>query len=211
MAVVPEDALLRPATLYTAEAVRSRPSPVPASAGVYAWYFKSVPPGVPTEGCNMVDGAFLLYVGISPKAPPANGGAPSRQTIRTRIRCHYRGNAARSTLRLTLGSLLADELSIGLRRVGSGSRMTFGKDGEARLTDWMARHAHVVWTVTDRPWELEERLIRALTLPLNLDQNHHGLFHAELSAARARERDRARSLPVLHAQSRQGADSGQPM
>jgi hypothetical protein len=133
------DALLRPTSLYTAEAVRSRPCPVPASAGVYAWYFDSVPPGVPPDGCHAVDGAFLFYVGISPKAPPANGGPPSRQTIRSRIRYHYRGNAAGSTLRLTLGCLTAGELGIGLRRVGSGSRLTFGKDGEATLTACVQR------------------------------------------------------------------------
>jgi hypothetical protein len=91
--VIPEDALLRPDVLCTAEAVLTRPSPVPAAAGVYAWYFNSVPAGVPTGGCHVVGDATLLYVGISPKAPPANGGRPSRQTIRGRIRYHYRGNA----------------------------------------------------------------------------------------------------------------------
>ncbi|MET8121086.1 GIY-YIG nuclease family protein [Micromonospora sp. NPDC005189] len=74
----------------------------------------------------------LLYVDISPKAPPGNGRPPSRQTIRGRIRYHYRGNAAGSTLRLTLGSLLAGELGIGLRRVGSGNRLTFGQIAEKR-------------------------------------------------------------------------------
>jgi hypothetical protein len=170
---------------------------VPALAGTYAWYFESVPPGVPTVDCHAVDGVPLLYVGISPKAPPANGGAPSRQTIRSRIRYHYRGNAAGSTLRLTLGCLLADELGIALRRVGSGTRMTFGREGEANLSAWMAGHARVVWTAHDRPWELEEQLIRTLVLPLNLDQNRHSPFHQTLSALRAQQRDKARSLPVV--------------
>ncbi|WP_386143941.1 GIY-YIG nuclease family protein [Streptomyces yanii] len=42
----------------------------------------------------------------------------STQNLRTRVRYHYRGNAAGSTLRLTLGCLLGLEL----RRVGSGKR-----------------------------------------------------------------------------------------
>ncbi|RNL98558.1 hypothetical protein EFE23_13740 [Micromonospora solifontis] len=88
---------------------------------------------------------MLLYVGISPKAPPSNGRPPSRQTIRSRIRYHYRGNAAGSTLRLTLGSLLAKDLGIDLRRVGSGKRLTFGREGEKQLTEWMAEHAQVTW------------------------------------------------------------------
>jgi hypothetical protein len=41
------------------------------------------------------------------------------------IKDHYTGNAEGSTLRKTLGCLLADELGIQLRRVGSGKGMTF--------------------------------------------------------------------------------------
>lgn len=192
------DDLLQPTVLHRAGEVCGRPGPVPAAAGVYAWYFDRVPAGAPTDGCHMVDGAPLLYVGISPKAPPANGAA-SRQTIRSRIRYHYRGNAEGSTLRLTLGCLLTGELDLGLRRVGSGKRMTFGHDGEARLTAWMADHARVVWTVTDRPWELERQLIHSLVLPLNLDQNRRSQFRERLSLARSEQRAKARNLPIADA------------
>ncbi|RQX13364.1 hypothetical protein DDE19_25835 [Micromonospora ureilytica] len=194
--MVPEEALLHPARLYRAEELRRRDCPIPAAAGVYAWYFTSPPSLVPLPGCHARDGAVLLYVGISPKAPPGNGCPPSRQTIRGRIRYHYRGNAAGSTLRLTLGSLLANELGIGLRRVGSGNRLTFGREGEKWLTAWMAEHAHVVWAATDQPWKVEEELIRSCVLPLNLDQNRHGPFHGHLSALRAAQRAQARLLPV---------------
>ncbi|MEN3539644.1 GIY-YIG nuclease family protein [Microbispora sp. ZYX-F-249] len=194
--MAPEEALLNPVRLYKAEEIRSRDCPIPAAAGVYAWYFTSPPPNVPLEGCHERDGAVLLYVGISPKAPPMNGRAPSRQTIRSRVRYHYRGNAEGSTLRLTLGCLLADELGIGLRRVGSGKRMHFGYEGEAQLTDWMGLHAQVVWTVADSPWRLEEELIQSLVLPLNLDQNLHSPFHQKLSTLRAEQRALARSLPI---------------
>ncbi|MFF3911407.1 GIY-YIG nuclease family protein [Streptomyces sp. NPDC001848] len=54
----------------------------------------------------------------------------STQNLRKRVRYHYRGNAAGSTLRLTLCCLLGLEL----RRVGSGNRLTFGKSGEASLS-----------------------------------------------------------------------------
>jgi hypothetical protein len=46
----------------------------------------SVRNGVPTDGCHVVEGLPLLYVGISPTAPPAVGGSGSRQAIRSRIR-----------------------------------------------------------------------------------------------------------------------------
>ena len=47
------DSLLHPARLYSAKDLSSRPSPIPASPGVYAWYFDMVPTGVPTDGCQV--------------------------------------------------------------------------------------------------------------------------------------------------------------
>jgi hypothetical protein len=118
------------------------------------------------------------------------------QTLRTRIRYHYTGNEEGSTLRLTLGSLLSDELGIQLRRVGSGRRLTFSQ-GEQALSLWMGIHARVSWYETSAPWLLEKQLINEAALPLNLDQNRHGLFHAQLAAARAHQREIARNLPIL--------------
>jgi hypothetical protein len=43
------------------------------------------------------------------------------------------GNAEGSTLRLSSGCILAEQLGIQLRRVGSGKRLTFGT-GEQRLS-----------------------------------------------------------------------------
>lgn len=164
-----------------------RPNP-----GVYAWYFDEPPGSTPIQGCHATDEGWLLYVGISSKAPPQNGRPASSQRLRTRVRYHCRGNAAGSTLRLTLGSLLADRLGISLRRVGTGQRMTFSS-GEAVLSEWMARHARVCWIVTPQPWLVESQLIGRLTLPLNLDQNRVSAFHARLSSARAGQRERARA------------------
>nr|WP_228182403.1 hypothetical protein [Streptomyces anulatus] len=116
----------------------------------------------------------------------------STQNLRKRVRYHYRGNAAGSTLRLTLGCLLGLEL----RRVGSGRRMTFGKAGEATLSQWMADNAQVCWIEQDKPWELESHLIYQLDLPLNLDQNRHNAYHSRLKELRAQARQRARELPI---------------
>ena len=101
--------------------------------------------GERTEHTCLTSGRkVLLYVGISPKAPPANGRAPNRQNLRTRLRYHMRGNAEGSTLRLTLGCLLAEDLGLCSRRVGSGKRLTFC-DGEKRLSEWLAENAFVTW------------------------------------------------------------------
>jgi hypothetical protein len=106
------------------------------------------------------------------------------------------GNAEGSTLRLSLGCLLAHQLGIELRRVGSGVRMTFST-GEQRLSDWLAENARVVWTVCDQPWRLEEELIAGLNLPVNLDQNRNHAFHQTLSELRRTAKARARELPIL--------------
>src|SRR4051812_509910 len=105
-------ALLSPLRLFTAAEVLAASSAVPAAGGVYAWYFDPPPGQVPVETCHRAHNHVLLYVGIAPKRPPANGSKPSSQTIRDRLRYHYRGNAEGSTLRLTLGTLLAEELNI---------------------------------------------------------------------------------------------------
>jgi len=190
------DAFLSAGPLLTRAEVVARPCPIPDVAGVYGWWFDPIPDGVPAAGCVHCDGSTLLYVGISPKSPPRNGASTSRQTIRSRIRYHYTGNAEGSTLRLTLGVLLADELGLELRRVGSGKRRTFSI-GEQALSAWMGAHARVSYIAQLEPWLLEEELIASLDLPLNLDQNRHHPFHAELSRHRSEAKAEAGSLPIL--------------
>lgn len=185
-----------PAQVWSRAEVLQSSCPVPAGPGVYGWYFKELPYPIDTRGCVVRGDLTLLYVGISPKAPPRNGRAGSRETLRSRIRYHYRGNAAGSTLRLTLGCLLGDRLGLQLRRVGSGTRLTFA-DGEHALSAWMADNAYVTWLETPKPWAAEHELIAAVDLPLNLDQNRRNAFHAELTLRRARARATARALPVV--------------
>ncbi|MFJ6844540.1 GIY-YIG nuclease family protein [Streptomyces griseoluteus] len=97
-----------------------------------------------------------------------------------------------STLRPTLGCLLGPEL----RRVGSGKRMTFGKAGEATLSQWMADSAEVCWIEQSEPWDMESQLISQLDIPLHLDQNRHNTFHSRLEELWTQARHRARELPI---------------
>jgi hypothetical protein len=69
--------LLSPDHLYSGPEVLARPEVVPASVGVYAWYFSQVPGFVDTAVCYRYGDHILLYLGISPKAPPINGRPPS--------------------------------------------------------------------------------------------------------------------------------------
>jgi hypothetical protein len=185
-----------PARVFSRHDVLSRPSPVPSEGGVYGWWFSRLPPLVVTSGCCRYQDLTLLYVGISPKQPPSNGRPASAQSLLERIKYHYTGNAEGSTLRKTLGCLLAGELGIQLRRVGSGKRMTF-VEGERALSAWMAENAYVSWSVRQQPWELEDALIGALDVPLNLMGNEHNQFHPALADVRARCVAQAKELPVL--------------
>lgn len=184
------DALINPPHLWSAAEILDRPSPLPREKGVYAWYFREIPPQVPTTGCIVQFGLTLLYVGISPAAPPTNGRPPSKQNLYHRIHYHYTGNAAGSTLRLTLGVLLSPTLGIRLQRVGSASRCTFA-EGERLLSQWMAANALITWTTSDEPWRLEHSAFRMLVLPLNLRDNDNSSFRNDLSRLRIAARNRA--------------------
>ncbi|WP_367134557.1 GIY-YIG nuclease family protein [Saccharothrix sp. HUAS TT1] len=191
------EGLLNPARVYSRNEVLVRDSPIPKRPGVYAWYFEEVPPGVPTDGCRVTDAGTLLYVGIAPKAPPANGKAASQRGLYARVREHFRSNAEGSTLRLTLGCHLAERLGIQLRRVGSGKRLTFTPAGEAKLSEWMGVHARVAFIAEDEPWKLEHSLINGEVLPLNLMDNAHNPYYPTLKALRAQHKAAARNLPIF--------------
>ncbi|WP_232077154.1 GIY-YIG nuclease family protein [Mycolicibacterium aichiense] len=184
------------ANIHSRAEVMAKPPLVEQVAGVYGWWFRELPGDIDVAHCEVRDARTLLYAGISPKAPPKNGQNASRQSLRKRIRTHYSGNAARSTLRLTLGCLLAEHLGIELRRYGSSERLHFGA-GEQDLSRWMAANAFVSWYPTPQPWLLEDHLLETQDLPLNLDKNNRNPFHSQLSDARAAAKARARSLPVL--------------
>ena len=188
--MAPFDPLLYPSKLWSSPEVLAKPCPVPIAAGIYAWYFRAIPPDVPTDDCHRHDGLTLLYAGIAPSR------ATSKNTLRKRIKGHCVNDASRSTLRRSLGCLLENELGIQLRFNPSG-RVTFGKEGEERLSEWMADNAFVVWMEHDEPWLMEPKLIQSVSLPLNIEHNGQHPSALRLSALRTDARERAKSMPVV--------------
>lgn len=196
--------LLTPPRLYTATEAAARSDGAPRRAGIYAWYFDTVPAAIDARQCHRSGRWTLLYCGISPKRPPANGRAPSKSHLRTRLRTHFSGNAAGSTLRLTLGCLLEDEIGTILRRVGSWGRLTFTNPGEQVLDRWLHAHARVVWAAHPAPWEPEDALLASgLPLPLDIKDNPCAVLTAPVSALRSAAKRRAEDLPLI-------GDSGGP-
>ena len=71
-------AITAPERLWSRSEVLARPCPVPATSGIYGWFFKDLHFESDISRCARIDDLALLYLGISPKPPPANGyPAPS--------------------------------------------------------------------------------------------------------------------------------------
>jgi hypothetical protein len=160
-------ALLCPERLYGVTELREGPTLIPQEAGVYAWWFSKMPPGVPVHETALRAGRHLLYVGIAPRKPSADGSLSSR-TLRRRLLNHCRGPAASSTLRRTLAVLLRGELDLSITLTKAG-KLRMSPEHEARLTQWMDENARVLWVVHLEPWDVEDHLIKgAVRLPLNI-------------------------------------------
>jgi len=161
----------------------------PKEGGIYAWWFTRGALRVPAREYVTMDGFDLLYIGISPRKPTAAGKA-STGNIRSRLRSHAKRDASWSTLRLSLGILLADEL--GLTLALHAGRIHWGT-GEAVLTGWIQRHARVSWLRDPAPWLVEGELLAVSNVPLNIDQHLYDPFSRELNQRRIDAKEVARS------------------
>ena len=187
----------QPTKVWSRSEVLTKPNPIPMTNGVYAWFFKTIPPQVPSEGCKDYEGLYLLYAGISPK------NEKSSQNLRKRITTHFRGNAEGSTLRLTLGVLLSEQSGFELRRVGSGKRKTLTHLGEQWLDKWMDINAYVCWVEYEKPWEVEKEIIENVSLPLNIQDNDHHPFAKTLSKMRVEAKKEANETPIANEDNQQ--------
>lgn len=164
-----------PSKLWTRTELMATPCPIPSTPGIYGWYFDELPePGIPSIGTK-VGQWWLLYIGIA----PARQGSLSN--LRKRLRTHLSGSARKSTLRLSLGSLLSDQL--GLSAVPASGKVHFGQT-EALLSSWLDEHARIAWVERARPWEVEAEVVHTLLVPMNRDHNQSHPFYAAMGDAR---------------------------
>ena len=177
-------ALLAPPKLVTAADILDDRTVVPDVGGIYGWWFNAELPDVPTEGTQSNEGYRLLYVGIAPRAPSAEGSRSS-STLRKRIvRNHLASRIASSTLRRSLAWILSETLNLTINRNAAG-KATMSRDDEARLTMWMSRYAAVSFLPHESAWQIEQALVGSgtPTLPINIKGAGHE-FKARLSAMR---------------------------
>jgi hypothetical protein len=118
------DGLVQPTRLWSRAEVLARPSPVPSRPGVYGWYFKELPWPIDTSQCMTWDGCTLLYGGIAPKAPPANGrpaSQPADPSNADPLPLHRQRR--RLDPAAHLGCLLAERLGIQLAEWGEAGAL----------------------------------------------------------------------------------------
>ena len=160
--------------------VVSDPAQIADGGGVYGIFFDSGQLLLEKAGYLEFDGGFpysrdgydLLYVG-------ATGG-----TLRHRAIQHLVGNSRTSSLRMTVGAILADELILDPVADGSHCYFDFG-DGEARLSAWLTSYTKVAVVPCDAPFVEELALLRTVPLPLNISERKRHRFSKYLMTLRA--------------------------
>ena len=176
--------LLYDSRLYSRSEVNTKPYPVPPKSGFYAWFFKNISETIPVENCFVRDGFTLLYLGISPSSEASSANLLKR--IRSQ---HLNGNAAGSTLRFSLASILGDSMNMPL--IKKGSRVFLGEN-EAKLNKWLDENARVTFVECEKPWLYESSLIKQLDLPINLEHNKQHSFYTTMKKIRSDARKVAR-------------------
>lgn len=154
--------LLQPVFLHRASAILEHPRRIPASPGIYAWWFRSLP-DVKLDRTIKERNYHLLYVGIVPSRNDPSGD------LRERIHdIHLRGTMRCSMLRRALAGFLKTRLQL---TVDGPPSDPFE---ESRLTEWIAGHGAVSFLQSSTPWLVEEQLIETgPALPLNAAETQH--------------------------------------
>ncbi|MCA0350422.1 MAG: hypothetical protein LCH85_00370 [Chloroflexi bacterium] len=180
--------LLQPTTIMPVATFIDQPDAIPAESGLYGWWFKTLPPQVSGAGCLQVDGWTLLHIGIS----PSGHNPTSTRHLRKRLADHVSGKANRSTLRMSLGCLLSEQLNLRLVAHGANNYLTFG-EGEQRLSYWLQQHTGVSWMLHAQPWSIKPDILSQYVFPLNIKKNDHP-FVATLKRLREQARLQARKI-----------------
>jgi len=153
-------------------------------------------------------------LGICPGRAKGNRPLSTRTIYDRLLDDHLCGNAEGSTVRKTLGILLAETTGFPLRCIESTKypgkakekqRQTLTNRGEQALDLWMNENIGIVWHTMDEPWLMEERLLHEASFPLNLAGNKHHPFHAELSAKRRSAKRRALTMDSVIEQTKRKA------
>jgi hypothetical protein len=156
--------------------------------GLYSWWVDEPGARMLSTGLGHQIAPGRIYAGQT-GATKWPSGRTGSMTLKKRIgRNHLAGQIAGSTFRLTLASILADQLEL-----ESSDARHLDRGSEQRLTDWMRTHLEVAvhrYATPDSLADLERHVLSELDPPLNLDGQRSRATRSRLADLR-RQRARA--------------------
>jgi hypothetical protein len=173
-------------TLIPALEIANDPDIVPAECGVYALLMplgRIAEAGIQTlldrePASYAFPNHLVLYIGASV------------ESVRRRLRTHVVGESYGSTFRMGLGVLL--ESALGLNVTTMPGRSYFRFTPETPLTRWVTEHVTAGYHLCDRPYDLEEALLRDDDSLLNVVGRPSTEFTRRMLRLRARYNTRSR-------------------
>lgn len=146
---------------------------LPDPPGMYFWYFQNIDELFFKEQKEKLyldciiksNGYFLLYIGIA-----------VGQSIKQRITDKHLNSAHVSTLRHSIGSLLANKARLKPSLIVETGKFAIDKDWEIekRITEYLKENAKISWIIDENPKRLETFLLgnyKKLSFPLNIKEN----------------------------------------
>lgn len=112
-------------------------------------------------------------------------------SLRRRLKCHLSDDTCRSTFRMSLGAVLAEELGLVARIIPGAKYFGFEPDGEQRLSHWIEAHVSVAVRPSSQAIVEEKALIASEGPLLNIA----GRRHSRSAGVVLVLRDRMRGLP----------------
>jgi len=172
--------------IQPASAMRQHIEMAPESGGVYALLLDT-----PDALEEALARASLKLDTVRLGSRPILYLGATEDSLRRRLKCHLSTDTCRSTFRMSLGALLAEELRLEARPIDGVSYFGFSPDSEHRLNAWIDAHV----TVALRPASnalAEERVLIGSHDPL---LNIAGRRLRPSAEAILVLRDRMRGLP----------------
>jgi hypothetical protein len=145
-------------TYFFPSDAREEPSPISATAGVYLfcsnndWLARELS-APQIDSHPLPAGYYPLYIG-------------SASNLQRRVRCHVGRSSVASSMRGSLGTILAEQIGLTPLASDIGADMWFAE--EAVLSAWIDRHCLVGVCEAANPLQLEKALVVSEKPPLNI-------------------------------------------
>lgn len=173
-------------TIQPASAMRSHVNQIPQAAGIYALLLDD-----PAALDCALERAHLRLDSLRLGARAILYLGATEGSLRKRLKCHLSDDTYRSTFRMSLGAVLAEQLDLKVRPNTAVRSFGFEEESEMRLSAWIAANVSVA-VRTSQHAMVEERALIAVQDPL---LNITGRRHAPSAEAVMLLRRQVRGLP----------------